>query len=105
MARQTFNISLPDEMARQVDRATKRENRSRSELVREALRVYLRGTYTPTADERRAIEKGRAEVRAGEYLTLEQLHAELERLDLKERREDAPARPKARARTLGARAR
>jgi Arc/MetJ-type ribon-helix-helix transcriptional regulator len=104
MPRHTFNISLPDAMAREVQRATKRENRTRSEFVREALRVYLRGTYTPTLGERRAIAKGRAEVRRGDYVTLDQLHAELERLNLKERSESTRSRSKTRPRKVATRA-
>ena len=37
----TFTVSFPPAMAEQVERARKAENRTRSELVREALRVYL----------------------------------------------------------------
>ena len=104
MARQTFNISLPAEMAHQVDQAMKREHRTRSELVREALRIYLAGAFSPTPREQRAIAQGRREAQRGEYVTLEQLHAELERLDLKERRQSARTRPKAGARKVAARA-
>jgi Arc/MetJ-type ribon-helix-helix transcriptional regulator len=35
-------ISLPDEFLKRVDREAKRQNRSRSELIREALRAALR---------------------------------------------------------------
>ena len=35
-------VSLPVPMARQIERTRKAEHRSRSELVREALRVYFR---------------------------------------------------------------
>jgi metal-responsive CopG/Arc/MetJ family transcriptional regulator len=38
----TFCISLPPEMAREIEAACRDEHRTRSELVREALRVYLR---------------------------------------------------------------
>jgi hypothetical protein len=38
-------------------------------------------TYTPTATEKRAIAKGREEIRRGEYVTLEQLEAYVERLN------------------------
>ncbi len=38
---QTFNISLPKDLVSRADRAAKREYRNRSELIREALRVYL----------------------------------------------------------------
>jgi len=38
----TFCISLPPEMAREIEAACRNEHRTRSELVREALRIYLR---------------------------------------------------------------
>ena len=41
MQTQTFNIALPKELVKKVDRAAKKEYRNRSELIREALRVYL----------------------------------------------------------------
>ena len=34
-------VSFPDEFLRQVDRVAQEEHRSRSELVREALRFYI----------------------------------------------------------------
>jgi len=43
--------------------------------------IPLTPTYTPTAAEQRAIEKGREEMRRGEYVTLEQLEAYVERLN------------------------
>ena len=41
MATQTFNIALPIDLIQKVDRVAKREYRNRSELIREALRIYL----------------------------------------------------------------
>ncbi|HEY7991178.1 MAG TPA: ribbon-helix-helix domain-containing protein [Stellaceae bacterium] len=38
----TFCISLPPEMAHEIEAACRSEHRTRSELVREALRAYLR---------------------------------------------------------------
>ena len=78
MARQTMSISLPVEMVHQVDKARKKEHRTRSELIREALRVYLGTTralrtYLPTAAELRSIDEGRAEIRRGEYFTLDEI--------------------------------
>lgn len=37
----TMTLSLPPEMAKQVDELTKEEGRTRSELFREALRRYI----------------------------------------------------------------
>jgi len=52
----------------------KAEHRTRSELVREALRVYLSGRVipaeTPTAAELRAYRIGVAAYKRGDYVTL-----------------------------------
>lgn len=77
-----MTVSLPPKMAEEVDRVRKAEHRTRSELVREALRTYFavaRGlsVYTPTARELRAIEKGRKEMARGESLTLNDLFGDV----------------------------
>ncbi|MBI4039080.1 ribbon-helix-helix protein, CopG family [Candidatus Daviesbacteria bacterium] len=41
MQTQTFNISLPKELVKKVDERAKKEYRNRSELIREALRIYM----------------------------------------------------------------
>jgi len=41
MNTQTLNIALPGELIKKVDLVAKKEYRNRSELIREALRVYL----------------------------------------------------------------
>lgn len=41
MQTQSFNIVLPKELVRKVDAVAKKEYRNRSELIREAARVYL----------------------------------------------------------------
>lgn len=41
MQSQTLNIALPKELVKRVDKVAKKEYRNRSELIREALRVYL----------------------------------------------------------------
>jgi len=62
-------------MAEQVERARKAEHRTRSELVREALRIYLAvrlvTTEFPTAAEARAYRRGMAAYKRGNYVTLE----------------------------------
>ena len=44
----TFTVSLPPAMAKEIERAMKAEHRTRSELVREALRIYLSARLIPT---------------------------------------------------------
>jgi len=77
----TMTISLPPAMARQMEAVQKQENRTRSELLREAWRQYFERRYTvyaPTRAEAAAIGKGRAEIARGEFVTLDQLHDELD---------------------------
>jgi len=77
----TLTISLPPAMAKQMEKVQKEENRTRSELLREAWRQYFETrrypVYTPTKAELAAIRKGRAEFKRGEYVTLNELHNEL----------------------------
>jgi len=42
MQTQTFNIALPKDLVEKIDELAKKEYRNRSELIREALRVYLK---------------------------------------------------------------
>jgi predicted transcriptional regulator len=77
----TMTISLPPAMAKQMERVQKAENRTRSELLREAWRQYFEArfpTYNATKAELAAIGKGRAEIKRGDYVTLQQLLHELD---------------------------
>jgi predicted transcriptional regulator len=77
----TMTISLPPGMAKQMEKVRKQEHRTRSELLREAWRQYFEsrhGVETPTRTELAAIRRGRAAVKRGEYVTLDQLHNELD---------------------------
>ncbi len=44
MSSKTLNIVLPEELLKQADALAKKEFRNRSELIREALRVYIQKT-------------------------------------------------------------
>ena len=87
--RRAMTISLPPAMAQEFDRVRKAEHRTQSELVSEALRLYFNPelaariarlpVYSPTAAERRAIAKGRAEIARGESLTVDELFQGLDR--------------------------
>jgi len=69
-------------MAKQMERVQKEENRTRAELLREAWRQYFEsrrfGVYTPTKSELAAIRKGRAEIKRGKFVTLQQLLNDLD---------------------------
>jgi len=94
--RQTMTISLPARMIAEVEKVRKAENRTRSELVREALRHYFTGrTYTPTQAELRALERGRAAIRRGDSFTLDELRAYVGGPRTRARRQARPARASA----------
>ena len=61
-------------MAKQVQRAMKAEQRTRSELVREALRMYLSARVMPAValsrSEAQAHRRGIAAYKRGDYITL-----------------------------------
>jgi len=76
----TLTISLPPAMLAQLERVRKAEHRTRSELLREALRTYFSirvPEIAATPAELRAIRRGRAAVGRGDYVTLDQLRDEL----------------------------
>jgi predicted transcriptional regulator len=78
-----ISISIPEAMLPQLDAAAQRERRSRSALIREALRHYLGAggrvipLDNPQSDEIAAVRKGRAEFESGEFVRLEDLQREL----------------------------
>lgn len=41
MNTQTLNIALPEDLVKKADQLAKKEYRNRSELIREALRMYI----------------------------------------------------------------
>ena len=67
-------------MAKRVDDAIRVQHRTRSELVREALRTYFSTRDFPeesaTPAELRAIQHGEAALQRGDYITLDDLRRE-----------------------------
>jgi metal-responsive CopG/Arc/MetJ family transcriptional regulator len=70
---QIMSISLPPAMLRQFEEVRKKESRTRSELVREALRAYFEERYpaeAPTRAELAALRRGRAAFQRGDSVSL-----------------------------------
>jgi predicted transcriptional regulator len=102
----TFSISLPPEMADELERVRRKEHRTRSELVREALRHYMREAEArrirrrvdklpeglPTADEVTAIKEGSRELAEGKFVTLKQLRHEMDHRRQQSRAKKSQAR-------------
>ena len=91
MALKTISVSLPESVVALVDRTAKKEHRTRSALVREALQGYLRviPVVTPTKEEKSALRRGKAEIRRGEFVTLEALRHELASRSRQKRKQSA----------------
>ena len=91
-ANDTLTISLPVAMVQQMKQVQKKENRTRSELLREAWRQYFEsryGSYTPSKTELSAIRKGRAEISRGEFSTIQDVLRGLDNQHRKKGRETA----------------
>jgi len=76
-----MTVSLPPAMLRQFEAVRKKELRTRSELVREALRAYFEGRYPEvqaTKDELAALRRGRAAFRRGNAVSLSQFLRDVE---------------------------
>lgn len=73
MSKRLYTIHLPAAVGRRVDRAAKREKRKPSDLAVAALRLYFAiPTEAATVAELRAIRRGEAAYRRGDYITLEE---------------------------------
>jgi Arc/MetJ-type ribon-helix-helix transcriptional regulator len=82
MSSKMISVSIPLEMLPELDKAAREERRSRSELIREALRRYLSGGRmiafdVADPDEAAAVARGRAEFERGDFVRLEDLQREL----------------------------
>lgn len=92
----TLTISLPPAMSEQLEIVRKRENRTRSELLREALRQYIESrypAYMPNKTELAAIRRGRAQIKRGNFVSLNQLTDELKPADRKPRKKNSRKAP------------
>ena len=76
-AAKRITISLPEDVLRAADEVALTQERARSALVEDALRWYLRIQELPSEDatpeEAAAIERGRAEIARGEFVTFEEI--------------------------------
>ena len=71
-----MTVSLPPAMVEQFEEVRKAEHRTKSELVREALRQYFYSRFpvgSASKAELAAIRRGRAEIKKGQYVTLDEL--------------------------------
>ena len=81
----TITISLPPKMVDELDRVRRHEHRTRSELLREALRSYMASAGSRRAisveeaqpEEIEAMRLARGEYARGETVSLEDLQTEL----------------------------
>lgn len=75
-----MTVSLPPKMVEQVEVIRKVEHRTRSELVREALRQYFSTRFPvelPLSGDSEAIRLGRQAYKRGDYVSVDGLRDEL----------------------------
>jgi len=81
---ETMTVSLPPALVRQFEEVRKKESRTRSELVREALRAYFESRYPavePTKAELASLRRGRAAFRRGDAVPLKAFLHDLESIN------------------------
>jgi predicted transcriptional regulator len=87
MSKRAYTIELPAAFGRRVDRAARMDNKTPRALATEALDWYLLTRSlpeeTPTPSELRAIRRGRAAYKRGEFVTLDELNKEYDLSRLK----------------------
>ncbi len=81
MASKTVSVTIPDELFESVEAVRRRGQRSRSSIVREAIRDYLSRRRVPvveaTPEELAELEDARREVERGEFVSLAELRDDL----------------------------
>jgi predicted transcriptional regulator len=80
MTKRSYTIELPAAVGRRVDRTARRLRRKPSDLAVEAFHQYFSlqsiPEETPTAAELRAIRRGEAAIKRGDFVTLDELRRE-----------------------------
>ena len=80
-AAKRVTLRLPEDVVRATDEVATRRECSRSALVEDALRWYLRvqdlAWDEASPEEMEAIERGRAEIARGEFVTFEEIKRDL----------------------------
>jgi predicted transcriptional regulator len=88
MSKGQYTIEVPAAVGRQIDRTARKQRRKPSDLVVEAFRHYFANggipEETPTPAELRAIRRGEAAIKRGDYISFDEL----------ERREKMARRPR-----------
>ena len=75
------SITLPKAMLTLVDKASKKEHRTRSEFIREAIRSYIGKSLrvvATSAEDARVLARGRTEYAQGKFVTLESILNEVD---------------------------
>ena len=77
MSKRAYTIELPAAVGRRVDRTARQLRRKPSDLAVEAFHQYFSlrriPEETPTPGELRAIRRGEAAIRRGDFVTLDEL--------------------------------
>jgi predicted transcriptional regulator len=76
MPKENLSVSLPPKIRSLIEREARREKRSRSAIVNDALQLYFRlrtiGAEEPNDEERAAIIEGKRAYERGDFVTLDE---------------------------------
>jgi predicted transcriptional regulator len=77
MSKVHYTIEVPAAVARRIDQTARKQRRKPSDLVVEAFKHYFRISKipeeTPTPAELRAIRRGEAAIKRGDYISFDEL--------------------------------
>jgi len=73
----SLSISLPEDLVAKIDATAKKQYKSRSDIIREAVILRVIPAYTPTKAEERAIKEGKEQYARGEFTSWTDLKHEL----------------------------
>ena len=77
MSKRQYTIELPAAVGRRIDKTARKQRRKPSDLAVEAFQHYFAISgipeETPTPSELRAIRRGEAALKRGDYITLDEL--------------------------------
>lgn len=74
----SLSISLPKDLVSKIDIAAKKQYKTRSDIIREAVILRIIPAYTPTKTEERAIQKSKEQYARGEFISWKDLKYELD---------------------------
>ena len=82
----SLSISLPAELVARIDSTAKKQYKTRSDIIREAVILRVIPAYTATKAEEKAIRESKAQYARGEFINWRDLKYELDNSSVSSRK-------------------